>query len=85
MLHIFLERFAAEALNARLLLKSMSHDRENEGTVAAVCETVNYLPKMYATDNIIVETDANMMPFPKPKNKSRTEYAKALCNKATIC
>lgn len=84
MFHIFLEGPAPKALRTRLLLRSTCCERKKEGTLTAYCEAVNYLLETYATDDMIVETDANMMLFTNPFNKSGTEYVKALCNKAII-
>lgn len=63
------------ALNACIALKSKSHDRQKEGTSTSYCKAVNYLPETSATDDIILETDDNMMRFMQPWSKLPMEYA----------
>lgn len=40
---------------------------------------------MYPTDGIIAETDAHMMQFTQPLNKSAKEYIEALRKKELRC
>lgn len=49
------------------------------------CEAVHNLLKIYATGDIVSETDASMMQFTQPLNKLATEYSEALWNNALRC
>lgn len=57
----FMKFLSITALRERIACKFKSHNRQEEGTVMSYCEDLNYLPKRYATDDEIVETDADMM------------------------
>lgn len=85
LLHFFMKKPAAAALNSRISLPSKSHRRHKEGTLTTYCEVVNYLLETYATDDVIAETDAEILRFTQPPTKSPTEYAEALWNKALRC
>lgn len=52
---------AASKLNAHMALRSKSDKHQKEGTLTSYCGAVNYLPEAYATDDVIAETDADMM------------------------
>lgn len=58
---------------------------KKEGTVTWYGKEVNYLLENYVTDDIIAETDASMVRFTQPSNKSLKDYTKALYNKAFGC
>lgn len=81
----FQGRPTAEALNACISFKSESHWRQKNSTVTSYCKPVNSLLEMYATEDIIAETDANMTRLTKPSNKLLTEHAEALWKKALRC
>lgn len=40
-----------------------------EGTVKSGCEAVSCLLETYATDDVIAEMDADMIPFAQPSKK----------------
>lgn len=77
-----LEVPAADALNARIVLRSKMHECQKVGSDTSYCAAVNYLFWTYGTDDVIAKTDANMMRFTQPPSKCPTEYADALWNKA---
>lgn len=85
LLHYFMRRPAAAGLNARMSLKSRSHSCQQEDTVTFYCETVIYLLKTYAIDDIIAKRDAGMMPLPQPSNRAPTAYVEARWNRALRC
>lgn len=60
MLHFFMECPSAMVLNARIALKSMSHNSQKEGKVTLCCEAVNHLLKTYGTEVLIMVTSADM-------------------------
>lgn len=61
------------ALKARIPLKPKFHKAQKQGTVASYCETVFYLLKTYANDNVITETGAYKMSSTQLCNKLPTE------------
>lgn len=80
-----MKRPAAEALNARTALRSDSHKRQKKGAVAIHWEAVNYLLETYKTDEVIAETDADMVHLVQASNESSTDFANAMWNKALQC
>lgn len=85
LLHLFMKRSTAATRNVRLALRSKSRGSQKEYTVSTYCKAVNYSVEMYATDEVNAETDADMMHLTQPSNKSPTEYAEGLWNKALRC
>lgn len=69
------------AVNARITLKSKSHRRQNGDTVTSACEDDTYLLETYETDDIIPETDANVMHLNQQSNTSPTDYVEELQNR----
>lgn len=61
LLHFFVTRLAAAALDARIIFKSKSDKREEEGTVTSFSDFVTYLLETYRNDDIIPETDTDVM------------------------
>lgn len=51
LLHFFMKRPAAGALNAHIPACSKSHRRQQEGTVTPYCEAVKYILKTNGTDD----------------------------------
>lgn len=77
MLHFFTKRPAA-ALKARIALKLKSLERQIEGTAASYREDVSCLLMTYATDDILAESDIDMIRFSQLGSKWTTGYAEAL-------
>lgn len=73
-----MKRPAAATLNDHILLRPESHGLQKKRTVASHFETVNSLVETYVTDELIDETDDDIMRFPQSPNKLSTEYAEAL-------
>lgn len=73
MVATFLKSPAAVALNDCIKLKSKSHMRQKKGTVTLYFEDVTFLLKAYVTDDVISETDADMMCFTLASTESPTE------------
>lgn len=82
MSHLYIKRTAATLLDARIALQSKSHKRQKEDMVASYCKAIDYLLETYAINDVIAETDADMMHFKQPSNKLLTEYSEALWNNA---
>lgn len=78
LLHFFMKRLAAAALDVCITLCSKWHRLQMEGTVKTYCEAVNILLETYETEDVIAETNADMMHFTPLSNKFPTEYAEAL-------
>lgn len=53
--------------------------------MTSYCEAVNCSLETSATNDIIVETDTDMMQHTQQLNKASTKYAEALWNKALRC
>lgn len=81
----FKNLLTAAAVNARISLCSKLHWHQKEGTVASYYEAMNYLLKTYTVNDLIVESEADMMPFAQSSNRSLTEFSEALCNKTVGC
>lgn len=77
LLHFFMRRLAAAAINSPIALKSKSHRRQKDGKVTFYCETVSYLLEKFASDDVMAETYMDMMWFTQLSNKLPTEYAEA--------
>lgn len=84
-LFFFMMKPVAAALNAIVSLPSKSCRRQKEGNLTSYCEVVNNLLETYATDDVIVETEAEIMRYQQPWNKTPIEYAELLCSKALGC
>lgn len=82
MLPSVMKRPTAAGFNARVIWKSEWHKHQKEGTVTSYCAAVSHFCKTYDKDDIIAETDANMIKFTQSSNESPTEYAEAMWNKA---
>lgn len=54
---------AAAAINARITVKSKTPQHQKEVTVTSYYEAIQYILETYATDILIVETDADTMRF----------------------
>lgn len=78
-----MRRSTVVALNACIVLNSKLPRRKKDGKVGFYFETFNHLLETYATEDIIIETDANMIGFTRLSNISRTKYSKAMWNKGT--
>lgn len=77
-----MKRAAAHALNTRIALRSKAHRSQKEGPIPSYCEAINYFLETYAVDDVIVQTDTNIMSFTQLSNKSPTEYTEAFWNNA---
>lgn len=71
-------KWPATALNRHTAHQSMSHKRQAEGIVYLYSEAANYLFETYAEDDIIADTDADMMHFTKPSRTVPEKYVNAL-------
>lgn len=60
---------APAALNARIALRSNFHEPEEERTFTSYREAASYLLETSSTDDIVVETDPDIMPFTQSPNK----------------
>lgn len=74
----FMKRPAATGHNACIAQQYKSQNRQKKRTVTSSHEAVNNLLEKYAIDEVIAETDDNMMPFMLPSSQSSTDYAEAL-------
>lgn len=54
---------AAATLSSRIALRSKSRRGQKKGTLIKYCEVGNCLLGTYATDNVIAETDAEIMHY----------------------
>lgn len=64
LLHFFMNKQAAAALDSTIALcAKSSQKRQKEGTLTKYCEVVEYLLDTYVTDDVIPETDAEIMRF----------------------
>lgn len=61
-----MRRTVTATLNGHIVLRSKWHRRQKECTLTTYCKVVNNLSEMYATDNVVAETNAYMMHFPQP-------------------
>lgn len=82
LLFFFMKRPAAARLDARVALRSKSHRRHKEGKVMTYCDALNYLVEAYATDDVVVQTDTDIMRFSQPSIKFPTENEELLLNDA---
>lgn len=79
LLHFFIKKQAAFALNSRIALKSKFLRKcQKEWTLTAYCKVVNCLKELYASDDVIAETDAEIKSFTPPLNKTSIEYLESL-------
>lgn len=78
----FMKSVSGEVINSLIALCSKSRTRPTEGVVKSYCEAVNYLFDTYSTDDLVAETDADMMHSTQSPKKSCTEYVEALWIKA---
>lgn len=81
----FMKRLAAAALIECIELKSKWPKHQKKGTVTSYCEAANYLVNTSATDDVVADTDANIVKITQLSNKSPKEQAGALWNKVTRC
>lgn len=78
LLHLFIKHCAAASLNVPITLRSELCRSQKDGTVRTYCEADNYHLETHDADDVIAETDADMMRFTPPSNKSLMEYAEVL-------
>lgn len=78
MIYLFFKRPTVTPATARIALKKSWHKCQKEGTVTSYCKAVNYLLKTYSKDDMVAETDPDIMQFAHQSSKSRTEYAEDL-------
>lgn len=60
-----------------LIAKSWRKCQEEE-TFTTHCEVLNYLLEPYASDDVIADTEAEIMRFSQPLNETQTEHAELL-------
>lgn len=81
--HIYKKHPTAAALVTCLLLQSNSLEHLDKITVALYCEAVRYPLNSYVPDDVIVETNFDMIWFKKLWTKSHTDFARAMGTKGT--
>lgn len=80
----FMKHRAAAALHAHIAVRSKSHKRLKEGMRTFYCEAVNFLLETYVTDDVIAETDVDIMPFTRLLNKWPTDWGSNKTLQSTI-
>lgn len=70
---VFMKLPAVADFKAFIAHKSKLHKRQTEGTVTSYCKAINYLLEMCVTDDVIFETDGDMMQFIQSSIKSPTK------------
>lgn len=73
------------AFSTRTALQSKWRKREKEGTLMSYSGAVNYFFETYARDDVITDTDSDMIRSSRPRSKSPMEYTEALWNKTRRC
>lgn len=68
LLHFFMKHPSVPALNTRTALKSKSHMRHMEGTGTSYCEADKSVLKKISKDDVITETDVDMVTFSHPSS-----------------
>lgn len=81
LLYFSMKAHAASALNNCIALRSKFLRREKESTVTSCCEAGKYYLETYPNNDVISESDTEVMHFTHPSNKSPPEYVQALWNK----
>lgn len=82
---LFLKWPAATWLNFCITLTNKLLMRHKQGTLSSYFKALNYSLGTYVSDDVIAETDADMICSTQLSNKLPTQYAKALWNKALRC
>lgn len=86
MWHFFMKRQTAATLSSRIALRYQSpRKRQKEGALTIYCEEVNYLLKMYATSDVIAESDAEKVRFLHRLTRTLIEYTKLLWARVLRC
>lgn len=69
----FYEKPAGACLNARACLTSSCRPHKG-GKLTSYCQVVHNLLNNYATDNIIVEANADIMNYKQPQDLNAIDY-----------
>lgn len=81
----FIKGPAVAAVNACIVLRSTSQNRQKEGVVTSYCKAVKYLLERFAPDHVFAKTDDDMMRCAKRSSKRPTESDDDLWNEVLRC
>lgn len=71
LLYLFMNKQAATALCSKIALKSKSSRKPQRKRIPTrYCEVGEYLLETYVTNNVSYESDAEILRFTKPLNKT---------------
>lgn len=80
-----MQKQTVATLNSRIALSSNLRRGQKEGALTTYCKLLNYLLETYATNDVIAESDAEIMHYTQPPNKTPAGYTCLLWSKALHC